>query len=441
MSAILATLRTINASRCNPTLDDEEVVQIARSVSRYEPAAPIWEGFSESDPSTLARLIPKPPAARIAATPYRWRDPSQIPRRRPLYGYHLWRRYLSVTVAPGALGKSSLKVAEAVAMASNYPMLGVPVYEGPLRVWYWNLEDDRDEIERRVAATIQHHRIPTDLIEGRLFLDSGRDHPLCIAKTDREGTTVLEPIVDQLIAALTERGIDVLIVDPFVSSHAVPENDNGAIDAVAKAWGRVADKANCSIDLVHHIRKTGGGNETSVEDARGAKALTDAARSADILNAMSREEAGRAGLESPRGYFRVGDGKNNLSPPSVADARWYKFQSVWLNNGDNVGVVVKWDWPNPAAEISEADILAVQKAIDGKNLRENAQSTDWVGYAVAEVLGLDIETVDAKAKVKALLKAWLQSGALVKSTVLDAQRKERPIIEVGTWASCATAPP
>ena len=37
---------------------------------------------------------------------------------------------------------------------------------------------------------------------------------------------------------------DVLIIDPFVSSHEVPENDNGAMDRIVKEWGRVAQRGN-----------------------------------------------------------------------------------------------------------------------------------------------------------------------------------------------------
>lgn len=85
------------------------------------------------------------------------------------------------------------------------------------------------------------------------FVDSGLDGAtLCIAVADRDGFRILSPVIEALVAELIARKIDVLVVDPFVSSHAVSENDNGAIDAVAKEWARVAKRANCSIVLVHH---------------------------------------------------------------------------------------------------------------------------------------------------------------------------------------------
>ena len=71
----------------------------------------------------------------------------------------------------------------------------------------------------------------------------------------------------------------VVIVDPFVSCHRVNENDNSAIERVAKSWARVAEETNCSVMAAHHNRKTGSEGAT-VDDGRGASALRDAARTA-----------------------------------------------------------------------------------------------------------------------------------------------------------------
>ena len=376
---------------------------------------------------------PTPP--KITATPFVWRDPALIPRREWLYGHHLIRKFLSLTVAPGATGKSSLLIGDALSLASGRDLIGTAVYGGTHRVWLWNLEDPRDEIERRVVATMLHNGIDPADIGDRLFIDSGRDNELCIARQDRNGFTILEPIVDALVAELQARQIDVLIVDPFVSSHQVSENDNGAIDAVAKTWGRVAERANCSIELVHHLRKIGGA-EATAESARGAVALVAAARSCRVLNKMTRDEAGRAGVETNRGYFRVEDDKNNLAPP-VETADWFHVESVNLQNGDNVGVVVPWQWPNALDDVTVADLVKVQQALDGKGFRSNAQSKSWAGIAVADVLGLDVADKAGKAKVASLLKIWIRSGALKVAEIADANRIKRPVIEVGDWASIA----
>jgi len=74
-------------------------------------------------------------------------------------------------------------------------------------------------------------------------------------------------------------------IDPFISSHRVMENDNSAIDAVAKTWTGIAHATNTAIDLAHHSRKTGGA-EVTMEDGRGAVVLLNAVRSARVLSAI-----------------------------------------------------------------------------------------------------------------------------------------------------------
>ncbi|MGO9774873.1 MAG: AAA family ATPase, partial [Roseiarcus sp.] len=242
-----------------------------------------------------------------------------------------------------------------------------------------------------------------------------------------------------LKAEIAARQIDVLIVDPFVSSHRVSENDNNAIDAVAREWANIADAAQCAIELVHHSRKTGGG-EVTIEDARGASALIAASRSARVINPMSPDEAAKAGVENPRAYFRRDNGKSSMSPPGDK-ATWFCLVSVDLGNasedepGDHVGVVESWTWPNPLDQVSVADLRAVQAAVSAGRWRDNAQAKDWVGHAVAQALKLDASNKQHRAKIIGLLKIWKSTGMLVEVEGKDAKRETRTFVEVGTPAN------
>src|SRR3712207_4296737 len=166
---------------------------------------------------------------QIMATPFVWRDPSTIPRRRWIYGGHYVRGFVSATISPGGIGKSSLAIVEALAIVTGRPLLGV-VPDEPGRVWIWNGEDPREELERRIAAACLHYGIEPGEVEDRLFIDSGRDMPITMATTDARAKVVLaEPVIEEVKATIVANGIDVVIVDPFVSSHRVFENDNMAI--------------------------------------------------------------------------------------------------------------------------------------------------------------------------------------------------------------------
>lgn len=387
----------------------------------------------------------------ISATPFVLRNPADIPQREWVYGRHLVRKFVSTTVAPGGVGKSSLVITEALAMTSGKKLLGQWAARD-LRVWLWNGEDPVDEMERRIAATALHYDITAAELAGRLFVDSGREMEIVIATQTKEGTTVAAPVVDAMIEAIRTNKIDVVVIDPFVSSHRVSENDNGAIDRVAKTWGRIADITNCAVELVHHVRKTNGA-EISVEDGRGAVALLAATRSARVLNVMSEDEAAKANVENRRLHFRVTDGKASMSPP-VERSDWHKMESVGLGNGhlgadgDSIGVVTTWEWPDAFDGIEAADLLKAQKAIDGGQWRENDQAGDWVGKPVALALDLDIGSgrtseltktqKAAKSKVKTLIRAWLTSGALVLVEAKDGKSNLRKFVEVGEWAVTET---
>ena len=189
----------------------------------------------------------------------------------------------------------------------------------------------------------------------------------------KQGAKIAQPIVDQVIRTIQENKIGVLIVDPFVASHRVTENDNSAIELVASTWAEIADVTGCAIELVHHSRKTGGA-EITVEDGRGGSALLAKARSARVLNGMCEEEAARAGVDKRHAFFRVQNGKANLAP-AADQAAWHQLVSVDLGNGDNVAAVAKWTWPNAFDGVTVRDLREVQDRIAGGRYRESPQAT------------------------------------------------------------------
>lgn len=379
----------------------------------------------------------KPPL--ITAQPYIWRDPATIPPRRWLYGRHYVRGYVSATIAPGGLGKSSLCLVEAVAMATGRSLLGVEPRRR-LKVWYWNGEDPLDEIERRIAAILLHFGIDRQEIDGWLFISSGRDQPLIIAERKRDQTALNLPTIDALKRQIFDRQIDVFMADPFVSVHAVPENDNGAINLVAKSFADIAGDTASSIDLIHHVRKSGTGQiETTIEDARGAGALMGAVRSARVLNVMSIDEADKAGVtrENRRSFFRVDNGKSNMAA-ALDRAVWRRLVSVPLGNAtdddpqDFVGVVTPWTMPGAFDGISADDLQAAQSAIAAGEWAENVQSGNWAGYAIADALGLPSSTSTEKQRLKTLLSTWIEKGALRVEHRHDTKKgRTKPVVVVG----------
>jgi hypothetical protein len=380
----------------------------------------------------------------IIPTGYTWRDPSEIPPREWLYARHYVRRYVTATVAAPGVGKTSLALAEALAMVTGKPLLGAPVRE-PLRVWYWNGEDPIDEIERRVAALCLHYQLrPADL-GNRFYFDSGRDIPIIIGEPAKNGVQINQRVVEALTAECKAKKIDLLMLDPLVSTHKVPEGDNGAMDHIIKAgFGAVAEAANIGVDVQVHVRKGPAGttNDYTVDDARGASAQIGGFRSVRILNRMSAAEAGNLGmaLDEARLTFRVDSGKENMQRPT-ATAIWRKLVSVPLGNAtpdmpeDIVQATVAWQAPDIMAGIMPDDARKAQEAVTAKECAANPQANNWAGHAIGEALGLKTDSKHERAKVNGLIKAWLLSGVLATNRVHDTRNgRDRPIIVAGTPA-------
>jgi phage/plasmid primase-like uncharacterized protein len=382
-----------------------------------------------------AFVAPATPKKLVNASPFVWRPVAQIPKRQWLYGKHLLRKFVSVDVAAGGVGKSSLKIGEALSLASGNDFYGKGLPEGAVNVWLWNLEDPLEELERRIHATaIKFNLSPADM-EGRLFIDSGRENPLVIATEGPDGCVIARPVVDALIAEMIERKIDVLTVDPFISSHAVSENDNNAIDVVAREWNVIAERTGAAINLVHHVRKQNGA-EATADSARGASALIGKARSVIVYNRMTKDEAQKLGVpeDETRFYFRIDNDKANLAPPDASE--WYRMNNVDLENGDSVGVACSWSPPSAFEGVTARHLYQIQKGISEGEWRFDPQTKDaWVGHVVASVLDLDLDEKHERKKAQTLLATWIREGALRVVENEDRSRRVRKFVTVGVWVS------
>ena len=393
------------------------------------PPPPSSSSSESSPPSPSPSSQGNETKRRLVATPYVWRDPATIPPRAWIYGWHYIRKFTSATIAPGALGKSSLDLTEAIAISLKLPLLGIMPME-QTNVWYWNGEDPAEETERRIAAICERYEIDGKTLEGRLFTNSGRLSPIKMAALKRGEIVFDANLVRDICDTIRENKIGVAIFDPFISVHDIPESDNTNIDAIAKRFGHIADETNVSIEFAHHVRKTGQA-EITVEDARGASALIHAVRSARVLNRMTKEQAAEQKIEQPRFYFRSDNGKANLRPPEAA--QWWHLCNIDLPNGDQVGVVETWKYPDPLDRITPTHMHAVRTMAAAGSYRKDARAEDWIGRAVAEVVDLDPDDPADVKTIKAALRAWFANGVLTTEERKDEGRKTRQFVVPGSW--------
>ena len=170
----------------------------------------------------------------------------------------------------------------------------------------------------------------------------------------------------------------------------------------------------------------------NAESSRGGKALTDAARDVRTINRMTEEQGVEAGVDNHRRFFRVISDKCNLAPPADR-SDWYCLESETLANGDSVGVVVPWSWPNQFDELTPERVLEVQRALAGQQKRKDVRADDWAGDTIATVFGLDASNKSHRAKINKWIAHWLKVGVLTEATIKDNKGKDRAILDRGEW--------
>ena len=392
-----------------------------------DPDDPVGRYRAKTEPENVSNLKVVPLELRPAEDI----DPKLIPPRRWLYGRALVRRFVSVLVAPGGTGKSLWAMAAGVSLATGVPLLGDRVYTRT-NVWLINLDDPMDELNRRFAALRVHYDLRAADWRGRFFMNSGEERGLIMAKMEltADGFAVVHPDEAALERHILENRIGLLIVDPFAESHTLEENSNPQMVAATAAWRRVARKTDCSILLVHHVRKSGG---AEIESARGAKALTDSARVGLVMSTMSTDEACSLGIseEDRLSYVRMDDAKANLAPRAGV-AKWFRLNHMELGNqteeypeGDQVAVISSWRPPTPWEGI-DADVLGrifdrlEEGPEPGEHFSIMRQAKDrWAGHAIAEVCGRTPE------QATAILAIWKKNDVISEGTYLSPKRKSK----------------
>ncbi len=396
------------------------------------------ETVAESDIPDAPVDAPKSPTNW--PTPFDFFDEAAIPVRRWIYGTTYLRKFVSMLVSAGGVGKTSQQIAEGLAVSTGRELLGEKIHE-TCNVWFINLEDPLEEMQRRILATMKQYGIKPDEVRGKIYLDAGRDFSLKFGTQTKDGLIPNTALIEYMAAKIREKDIGLVYIDPFVGCHNANENDNMAMNAVVAEIRRIADETNCAICIVHHIRK-GNGEDATVDSVRGAGALIGAARSARVINRMTEDEAARLGIDpaEAKSIFRVDDAKANLAPPAAV-AVYRKMIGVQIANGEWVGVCTPYKLPDPFDGVSGKDARTIQRMVAnakdaGNPYRESSQSANWIGVAVADLVDIDITDKNGRNKVNSIVKTWIKTNVLAVERVLDAKKgREVAIIVPGEWIS------
>ncbi len=109
-----------------------------------------------------------------AAGPLIWdageEDDDHIPPRQWLLGNAICRRFLTLLFGPGGVGKTSFVIAWVVALATAInAVIDEHVFQR-CKVLYVSMEDDADEVKRRIKACCKYHQVPKADLKGWLYV-------------------------------------------------------------------------------------------------------------------------------------------------------------------------------------------------------------------------------------------------------------------------------
>ncbi len=311
--------------RCEPPWSLEDLAEKMQRAYQYAEKAPGCNSLNL--PSVRPKIIHSVSHMSESIPPRDW-----------ILDGRLISGYVTLTVAPGGVGKSMFTMLEALSVATGKNLTGSPpIKTGPVLIY--NTEDPQDEVERRIMALCKHNGINSRKLDN-VYYASGVQSPLRFVVSQGGGAQITHDR-QTLEDLIEEHNIVLVVIDPFVRCHGVNENSNSEIDLVVQQLSAMAVTTQCAVSVVHHTRKlANNGDNDTMDISRGASALVSAARIVHVLIPPNEEDRDVLGLseEDAWSVVRLSRVKGNMSSGSTP-TKWYTKRDVELENGDHVGVL------------------------------------------------------------------------------------------------------
>jgi hypothetical protein len=354
------------------------------------------------------------------------RDPGQIPPRQWLLGNQFCRGFVSSLFAAGGVGKSALRLLQLMSLALGKPLCGQHVFRR-CRVLLISLEDDHDELQRRIKAVLQHYKIERSDLEDYLWAAT----PLWMTKLAQSNGRFKQrsvgPLEAQIRDAVVRRKPDIVALDPFVKLHDLEENDSGDMNFVCSILILLAVEYGISVDVPHHVHK-GMISAGDADAGRGSSGIRDAGRLIYTLTPMSEDEASMFNIAADErfSYIRLDSAKVNIAPRD-GEATWFHLVGEPIGNGnddypngDEIQVAEPWLPPELWAGLDYPTINRILDEIDVGVRDENGQPTGerytHAGAATKRAAWLVVQrfaTGKTEEQCRKMVREWVRNGVLI----------------------------
>lgn len=288
--------------------------------------------------------------------------PDPIPKRPIIVKGLLQRKVITLVAGKGGDGKSLFTLQMAVAAALGREWAGFkPVSR--LKVLYINVEDDYEEVQRRLAAICLQMKVEPDDLKGWLHIYPGSEVKLSMIEDKGPNARVTgTSALRDLIGWCQQDGYDIVVADPLVElAEGINENDNMHMAGFMTQLKRLAREGNVALMLVHHFRKQGVGGDA--DSMRGGSAIVNAARLGLTFERVGADAKMSFPGHKPENVIRVMGAKANYQP--LNKSLYLAFVAHAVNDDDQVAALVP-------VELTDADVFdgwdALVTMVDGANL-------------------------------------------------------------------------
>lgn len=396
----------------------------------------------------LRTLAAKTPWYQAATNIPRGLAMNDIPPRAFIYGTILQLGHATLLSASGGVGKSVFALAMAIDLACGVDHLGA----GPFKVrkvMCYNAEDDLQEMHRRATAYMEFCEFTPQmraLVEENLTLISGVANPMKLAEYRDGSVHISRDNIDLLEFMMTEKGVEVLVLDPLISLHSIPENANSEMAVLIAELKALIARANAAMMLAHHDKKNISNRsieEASQDDARGAGTITTPMRAIVNLKRLSKKDAERLRIpaSSAKRIIALTLGSKSNYSPRDASSRLFFSNSVQADNAtadysaDNTVALSVYQLPKVSTFITDEHRDVILAGIASGEYRSATQALQPLVDFVTECTGAQSSDETRKLTVAAL-KEWQSKGWIAVEKKRDEHRKERP-----TYVRGPNAPP
>jgi RecA-family ATPase len=360
------------------------------------------------DRPALKLALAKVGAGDTVATPIRWTMPAAIDatewtHARPTPDT-LVRDYLyadvATLIAPGATGKTTLLLYEAICIVLGLLLYGLEVLRrGPVLIL--TAEDSREMLVARLRSIavemgLSAEQIAVVMEQVRISDVSGTGLKLTKVRGD---AVVPADTVDQVIAGCRDFKPVLIVIDPAVSFGIGESRVNDAEQGLVEAARKLRRALNCCVRYVHHTGKQNARDRTVDQySGRGGSAFADGARMVAVLQVVTSDEwlqaTGTELLDGDTG-LRLARPKLSYAPPAsdiFVRRTGYRFQHVMPSS-------------NGAATLRDANANQVWQLMDSELKQGRYHSRN------------SLESLDHGIKRADLRKAidWLVSSGRIET--------------------------